>query len=200
MIAIRADNHWYSTCMYPSTSLETHTIAPIGHGHWQIRLHTCASVGLCMAALLWSDSRLTTDWVCFCFSLPKAEKTSLIGFHGISDSTHNCDFYFGIAIFFFADTCILITWKCSRYRNRIKKGIVTFDVIVLSPKLTPILFFLLTSSMWPNWGWKENSLVPFYALRSSAIILLVCTGNLTAVYWRSTGGFKLQTHSLVQCY
>ena len=40
------------------------------------------------------------QWFAFVFSLLKAEKTSLILFNGISDLTHNADF-FVITIYFF---------------------------------------------------------------------------------------------------
>ena len=74
-------------------------------------------------------------------SFRKLKRLYRFCFHGISDLTHNSDFFL-IAIYFFnrdlpisrfAD--ISITSKGSRFYNQIKQGIAIFYIFTLSPML-----------------------------------------------------------------
>ena len=69
----------------------------------------CTSVGLCMAVPLWSNSRLTTKVVHFCFPLLKGE--DLLNFVSMEFLTRLT------IVIYLCNLDLLI----SRYRNRIKK-------------------------------------------------------------------------------
>ena len=171
----RADNHRY---MYPSASIattgictplqasqpqvyvplckhhnkspafrwETHTFQSHLHrGHWQIRLRS-VSVLLFVWRLinLWSNSQLTTEVVRFCFSLPKAEKTGLILFPW--NFWLNSQFLF-LFLFLF---CNCDNFKRFSISLLNKKGIVIFDIIVLSPQgyLPEAIFINVSHYAW----------------------------------------------------
>ena len=120
-----------SKCHNKSAELswETHEIVPFAVAPWTL-------------ANLWGGSfviRHLTEVVRFCFSLPKAEKTGLVLFPWNIWLDSQSQFWFFNCDIFFSSRYIFVhhdLLKSSQYRNRIKKGIAIFYIIVLSPKLT----------------------------------------------------------------
>ena len=89
-------------------------------------------------------------------------------FHAISDSTHNCDFCFLIAIYFFNyDFCFLIaiyffnydfiiSWKGSWYRNRTKRVSRYLILSCYHPSLLVSISSFINSMKFKSKIWQQK--------------------------------------------